>query len=1076
MVVKDLSLKSQSLLSVWLKFLDLEAEDNAIIKYLNFVPTKHFQISKNQLIIDENVFSDIKKTHSESFAHDSESGKNTSSLYLSFPTIYRKSINNKNENNYYPCLFLKMDEIMFGEWSESGWDLSELESFISSSNLSTFFAIDDLDQMVSDNIIATFKEIGKLYEYEIHTFEDILSFFKNSFPLGQNRFVKIDEPYLFYFNPSNFTAQLKNDLEELKKSVHEFPPLFLTYLYGHPKPIEDIKNNFLFGRLGNAPTRSQMDILFHYFDSPLSVVQGPPGSGKTTLIVNTIAIEFVRNFIKRDFLFTLVASNNNSAVDGVSNKLSSYGLDDFFLVLGNKVNIAKSEEKIGKRIEWLEQCSFDDCNEKQKRIEHKIETIMFELDEQTAQCRKTLDELFERRTALMNEYNTLFERGNRYKKQLQVWGNIDYETFCYMYLHLEKMYRSVESRKFKFFRKKLSTGQTLEIQRLFVSGSFHFPVPENEVELKNMIDKIRDMIELIQKYNKLNERILSLQDTIGKIDEERTITNHEFAELCQNQNGHDSLKKHEELVTMVMAWRVVFAVSHKNDVIRSLKKYVRFIKNDHGVINLAPSDYQNIALLFPIITSTLTSVRNSFPLHKDIIGNLIVDEAGMIHAFQLIPSVYRSKKMLMVGDIKQLPPIVSLSKEKKEKYFQLFLESELTDDDFLYYSPTSDVATAYHVASGENRLSGSPHYALPIREHFRCVRDIANTFQEISDYDFTVMKDDVHTIFGVNLLGYHVDGYVERLVNAKEVNALCDVYAHLLKNGYQVNDIGIITLFNRQKEQIKKIMGDRFNKTLHQHIGTVHAFQGKEYKVILFSSVLSHGMTYHRMYNTPNLLNVAISRAKELFVLVGNIDIIKQSKNRYLSILLEHIERDGLISPLPDDEKVLQVTGEQDITTEIIINEKHFDVFKKMVKDACEEIIISTPWVYGDMAKWFCEEMEKKEGVQLFLYYGYKKSDQADEDCIQRLLSVIKKNGGELVNLAQYNHPTHEKVLIQDKKKIVIGSWNWLSNPFFKQCQDDSYFKQLEKNKILIRRETSVSTNDPSIVNEQILRLKNWNK
>ena len=48
----------------------------------------------------------------------------------------------------------------------------------------------------------------------------------------------------------------------------------------------------------------------------------------------------------------------------------------------------------------------------------------------------------------------------------------------------------------------------------------------------------------------------------------------------------------------------------------------------------------------------------------------------------------------------------------------------------------------------------------------------------------------------------------------------------------------------------------------------------------------------------PNLLNVAVSRAQELFILVGNIELLQQSRG-YTRMLVEHIQKSGEIRQLP---------------------------------------------------------------------------------------------------------------------------------------------------------------------------------
>lgn len=76
--------------------------------------------------------------------------------------------------------------------------------------------------------------------------------------------------------------------------------------------------------------------------------------------------------------------------------------------------------------------------------------------------------------------------------------------------------------------------------------------------------------------------------------------------------------------------------------------------------------------------------------------------------------------------------------------------------------------------------------------------------------------------------------------------------------------IGIITPFANQKECIQKMLNERGLRNVT--CGTVHAFQGDEKDVILFSLAVTEQTgekSYEWLKNNKELLNVAVSRAKE---------------------------------------------------------------------------------------------------------------------------------------------------------------------------------------------------------------------
>jgi helicase MOV-10 len=87
------------------------------------------------------------------------------------------------------------------------------------------------------------------------------------------------------------------------------------------------------------------------------------------------------------------------------------------------------------------------------------------------------------------------------------------------------------------------------------------------------------------------------------------------------------------------------------------------------------------------------------------------------------------------------------------------------------------------------------------------------------------------------------------------------------------NDIGIITPFSEQKRQIDYILEKEMYKEID--VGTVEFFQGQEKNIIILSSVRSEiffhdNQSHIGFLSNPKRLNVALTRAKSLLIIVGN--------------------------------------------------------------------------------------------------------------------------------------------------------------------------------------------------------------
>ncbi|WP_273890563.1 AAA domain-containing protein, partial [Serratia marcescens] len=78
-------------------------------------------------------------------------------------------------------------------------------------------------------------------------------------------------------------------------------------------------------------------------------------------------------------------------------------------------------------------------------------------------------------------------------------------------------------------------------------------------------------------------------------------------------------------------------------------------------------------------------------------------------------------------------------------------------------------------------------------------------------------------------------------------------------------------------------------------IGTVHQFQGVGFEVIIYSPVIYHARDGEIFQNkAPNMLNVAVSRAKQQFIIVGNYQRLVRAGG-YLKTLANAAAEDFLL-------------------------------------------------------------------------------------------------------------------------------------------------------------------------------------
>jgi AAA domain len=475
-----------------------------------------------------------------------------------------------------------------------------------------------------------------------------------------------------------------------------------------------------------------------------------------------------------------------------------------------------------------------------------------------------------------------------------------------------------------------------------------------------------------------------------------------------------------------------------------------------------------LSLIFPVITSTLPSVRNMLPWIEECVDRTIVDEAGMIDQHKTFPLLVRSRKAIIVGDPLQIEPIINLSQQRRDNYRQtVFLGRGLTEIDYHRYSPEEEYsATTYHRAAGASGENNDQGHGIFLKEHYRCQPSIIQYCNAITNYDLEIKTEPVNSLLDSHLIAYDVEGNIHNNANEEEVTAVCEIIQHLVKQGYSLEDIGVISPFNVHAAVLKERLKNKFPKLDSKSVGTIHTFQGSEKRVIILSTKVCRPQdNVYWINKRPNLLNVAVSRAKELFILVGNL--YKLEKGNLTRQLVEHIREHGV---------VLEYKSEAEIPKAepgniLIYDCEHLQIFREAIEQVEQELIIVTPWIRGSESKRFVNDVVSalERGVKVTVVYGNKGSEENDsndpaiEKNLRDLFSLY--SGSRFSRLGEGIHiesrGTNARILVCDTKLAVMGSWNWLSHPYRKPCSRSSM-----NIKPQIRQETSIKLSDVSSIED----------
>lgn len=337
--------------------------------------------------------------------------------------------------------------------------------------------------------------------------------------------------------------------------------------------------------------------------------------------------------------------------------------------------------------------------------------------------------------------------------------------------------------------------------------------------------------------------------------------------------------------------------------------------------------------LFPICLMTPGSVSATLKNDKNLFDVVIFDEASQMFVEHAVPSINRSKKIIVAGDSKQLKPSSIFS--------QRFIEGdELFDEDYSF-----DVIAAL---DEESLLDYCKHKykSIDLRYHYRSDHKELIEFSSRAFYDFKL-------VFSSNIVNKEekpievidVDGKWLYNSNREEAIEVVRLVKEILQTRKHNETIGVITFNSKQMDLIQDLLDDESqkDKLITAELSRIHPethadeslfvknienVQGDERDIIIFS--VAYGINRKGKFNNifgslsqpggENRLNVAITRAKKKVYIVKSIDssvlnVNEENKGNYFfKKYLQYTER---INRNEDVKAFLDGLSEIDSSTEL---------------------------------------------------------------------------------------------------------------------------------------------------------------
>ncbi len=689
---------------------------------------------------------------------------------------------------------------------------------------------------------------------------------------------------LFLGENTVFNFSLLRDLSELKEKT-DLEETALSFLSNLSKDhTNKTENNSFIPIIPFASNEYQINAMKKVFQNKLTVITGPPGTGKSQFISNLLINFFLEG---KTVLFV---SHTNEAVDIVNQKINEQ-FSNLIMRTGKKEYRQELKAKFSELLIYSSKPIVETVTKED------IKTLWERIDSHRDEINR-IDRLkaeYERNYVLLNDIMKYF------------YQDLDLETFKEKFLNQHNAFSTLDNMIKEL--KKIEENRFSILEKIYF---FILPFLKNK-----KIKVIKKEINLLLLESGINKFITDNTEIVSDLIEKRKERNrHRLENLLRAFNIFvENRKIYNDLVACNSRLKIEESIKELEEkLVEYSRKYIRaaYLKNINtkqkyfGAVNAFLNELSTSRMiddiggfftkeamgLLKIWSSTLKSVGRSFPLKPGIFDYVIFDEASQVDLPSAAPALYRGKKAIVVGDPKQLTHISGITRNMDKdiaKTHKLIEEKDYYPSKIRYY----DTSLYF---SAENSSFSRPVF---LNNHYRSEDGIIGlcntTFYDerlkiMTPLDFSRIPASLPIgVHWVDCKGEVYKHPAGSRLNIKEVEVVQDLYSDILKKIDKTDlTIGIVTPYRRQADRISDAISSVTElEKLEKHSiksMTAHKFQGSERDIIIFSLVLAskgngNSDTWYNIY--PQILNVALSRAKYLLYIVGDKSFAKNHSCSY---------------------------------------------------------------------------------------------------------------------------------------------------------------------------------------------------
>ena len=492
----------------------------------------------------------------------------------------------------------------------------------------------------------------------------------------------------------------------------------------------------------------------------LSVIEGPPGTGKTQTILNIIA-----NAIMNDKTVAVV-SGNNSATANVIEKLQKYDVDFIAAYLGNRAN--KEKFVAGQTQTYPDMTAWSMGAESYRELKTTLIKSgqelgkMLKAKNEAALLKQELSQLLVEKEYFLTYYNETNEKIPPYKSLYRHKA----KTIMTLWLDFQNLAETDEKVTFKY-----------KLKNLLRYGIVNFSFYNNPHET---------VIALFQK--------LYYERRIKEIEEKILALN----KLLESYHFDHAMQEYSEMSMKIFKAKL------------AEKYFDRKVRRSFTRESLR-KEFAALISEYPVILSTTYSLRSCVS-DNYLFDHVIMDEASQVDIVTGALALSCARNAVIVGDLKQLPNVVAeATAEETRRIYQKFS----LDNAYQYEAGNSMLASITKLFANIPRTL--------LIEHYRChPKIIGFCNQKFYNNELIVLTEENGRDKPLVVYKTAKGNHARNTYNQRQIDVIMQEVIPQQGLNDTEQSLGIMSPYRLQTDKLIEAVGDNNNieiDTVHKYQG-----------------------------------------------------------------------------------------------------------------------------------------------------------------------------------------------------------------------------------------------------------------